>query len=86
MKRQTLLELVDYVNTGTGKFTEPVRWPLASLPRSHALPIIALLPPETQRDSFASICGQVQRLAKCIISLVTPSNTHLQAAAYPYVC
>ena len=26
MKRQTLLELVDYVNTGTGKFTEPVRW------------------------------------------------------------
>ena len=25
MKRQTLLELVDYVNTGTGKFTEPVR-------------------------------------------------------------
>ncbi len=24
MKRQTLLELVDYVNTGTGKFTELV--------------------------------------------------------------
>lgn len=24
MKRQTLLELVDYANTGTGKFTEPV--------------------------------------------------------------
>ncbi len=24
MKRQTLLELVDYVNTGTGKFTEYV--------------------------------------------------------------
>ena len=24
MKRQTLLELVDYVNTGSGKFTEPV--------------------------------------------------------------
>ena len=25
MKRQTLLELVDYVNSGTGKFTEQVR-------------------------------------------------------------
>ncbi len=33
MKRQTLLELVDYVNTGTGKFTEPVRWEAGVAPR-----------------------------------------------------
>ncbi len=33
MKRQTLLELVDYVNTGTGKFTEPVRWEVDVAPQ-----------------------------------------------------
>ena len=53
MKRQTLLELVDYVNTGTGKFTEPVRW------GKWRCPHLALHVKQTMRSALLTPPGAV---------------------------
>lgn len=47
MKRQTLLELVDYANSGTGKFTEPVSEDISFMLRHN---LFRTLPPARSHD------------------------------------
>jgi serine/threonine-protein phosphatase 2A regulatory subunit B' len=47
MKRQTLLELVDYANSGTGKFTEPVSEDISFMLRNN---LFRTLPPARSHD------------------------------------
>ena len=84
MKRQTLLELVDYVNTGTGKFTEPVRCCSASLASLLRCWFILFAVPHQRFYSSAVNSGAVQLQSSSGVARNSPAV--LDLLLYPLIC